>query len=117
MILDKFKLDGKVALVTGGSKGLGRAIALGLAEAGADLAIASRSTEPSLQEAVEALGRRFFHQPADLSDRAQTKKVVPAVIDKLGRLDILVNNAGLNVRDEVLNFREVRLGPHPRKSS
>ena len=67
MILDKFKLDGKKAVVTGGTKGLGKAIAL--AQAGADIALVSRGDNPDLRDEIEALGRLCRYYKADLSDR------------------------------------------------
>ena len=106
MILDSFKLDGKIALVTGGTRGLGQAMALGLAEAGADLALVSRSPNPEFAKQVEGLGRRCFHLAADLTVRQEIHQVVPAVVAELGGLDILVNNAGLNHRAELLDFPE-----------
>jgi 2-deoxy-D-gluconate 3-dehydrogenase len=95
MILDKFRLDGQIALVTGGTKGLGKAITLAFAEAGADIALVSRNPSPELEKAVLSRGRRYCHQPADLTQREQTRRVVPAIIEKLGALDILVNNSGI----------------------
>lgn len=89
-------LDSRVALVTGGSKGIGRAIALALAEDGADVALAARGEE-DLQAAakeVEALGRRALSVPTDVSDPDQVQALVDRTIDDLGGLDVLVNNAG-----------------------
>ena len=106
MILDDFRLDGKIALVTGGTKGLGRAMALGLAQAGADLALVSRSPNPELAAEIESLGRRCFHHVADLTEREQIKGVIPAVAGEMGGLDILVNDAGINRRYPVTEFPE-----------
>ncbi len=106
MILDDFRLDGKIALVTGGTKGLGRAMALGLAQAGADLALVSRSPNPELAAEIESLGRRCFHHAADLTEREQIKGVIPAVAGEMGGLDILVNDAGINRRYPVTEFPE-----------
>lgn len=106
MVLDEFGLGGKVALVTGGSKGLGRAIATALAEAGADIAVASRSPNPEVEREILALGRRYFHYSADLSVREQTRKVIPAVFEKMGALDILVNNSGTVRRAAALDYAE-----------
>jgi 2-deoxy-D-gluconate 3-dehydrogenase len=94
MILDKFRIDGQVAVVTGGTKGLGKAIALALAEAGADIAVVSRSPHGDIERAVLELGQRYMHHAADLTNRDHTKKVIPAVFEKMGEVDILVNNAG-----------------------
>jgi 2-dehydro-3-deoxy-D-gluconate 5-dehydrogenase len=91
-----FDLSGRVALVTGGNRGLGRAIAVGLAEAGADVAVACRSGQADeTLAAVTAAGRRGLVVAADLSDAAAAGPLVARVADELGRLDILVNNAGI----------------------
>ena len=97
MTLPSFRLDGKVALVTGGSKGLGRAIALGLAEAGADVVVASRKPEACEVVAAEvrALGRRALAVGCHVGDWAQCAALVGQAVDELGGLDVLVNNAGI----------------------
>lgn len=89
-------LDGRVALVTGGSKGIGRAIALALAGDGADVALAARGEEDLAAAAkeVEALGRRALPVPTDVSDPEQVRALVDRTIGDLGGLDVLVNNAG-----------------------
>lgn len=90
-------IEGRVALVTGGGRGIGRAIALGLARAGADVAVCAR-TVPEIEAVaaeVKALGRRTFFFPLDVSDRAQVAHAPRAVTAALGRVDILVNNAGM----------------------
>ncbi len=92
-----FDLTGRVALVTGGSKGLGRAIAGALAEAGADVAITSR-TQADLDRASEELratGRRVLSVAADVTDEASIHQMVHRVLDHFGEIDILVNNAGI----------------------
>jgi NAD(P)-dependent dehydrogenase (short-subunit alcohol dehydrogenase family) len=90
------ELDGKVAVVTGGSKGIGRAIALAFAEAGADVALAARGVEPleAAAEEVRALGRRAIPVPTDITDRDQVGALVERTVEELGGIDILVNNAG-----------------------
>lgn len=100
MILDAFKLDNKVAIVTGGGRGIGKAYALALAEAGADIAIVDiLPSEETLAE-IQALGRRAISLTVDLS---QADKAAPGlirdVVAQLGRIDILVNNAGIIRRE------------------
>ena len=106
MILDKFLLNGKVAVVTGGTKGMGKAMALALAEAGADIAAVSRRPDPDLEKAVLALGRRYMHHSADLSQREETRKVIPAIVEKMGDVDILINNAGIIRRSPAIEHPE-----------
>jgi 2-deoxy-D-gluconate 3-dehydrogenase len=106
MILDQFRLDHQVAVITGGSKGLGKAIAVALAEAGADIAIVSRSDNPDLRGTISSLGRRYYHHSADLTVRQQTRGVMPAVVESLGAIDILVNNAGIIRRSPARDYSE-----------
>lgn len=96
-ILDKFKLDGKVALVTGSSRGLGKTCALGLAEAGATVVVNSLSLEGSQKtvDEIEAMGGKAVAIPADVSDPEQTTSMMEQIVAKFGRLDILFNNAGI----------------------
>ena len=96
MILDRFSLTGKVAIVTGAGLGIGRGIAIGFAEAGADVVLAAR-TAADLEEVaahVRALGRRALVVPTDVTDAAACEALVAATVGEFGRLDILVNNAG-----------------------
>jgi 2-deoxy-D-gluconate 3-dehydrogenase len=93
---DLFRLDGRVALVTGASRGLGRGMALALASAGADICVHGREQPAeSTAAAVTALGRRAVCVTADLTDAATSDRLVDDTIAAFGRLDILVNNAGL----------------------
>jgi 2-dehydro-3-deoxy-D-gluconate 5-dehydrogenase len=99
MILEQFKLHGRVALVTGASRGLGQAMAVGLAEAGADIACVSRTgNDAPTRERIEALGRRFLSVQADLADPAQRVGLIERAVAHFGQLDILVNNAGSGTR-------------------
>ena len=97
-VLEDFRLDGKVALVTGAARGLGRAMALGLAEAGADIALLDVLSSEETQEEVLALGRRCRLMERDLraTKTEEARDVVEECVSGLGRLDILVNNAGLH---------------------
>jgi 2-deoxy-D-gluconate 3-dehydrogenase len=95
MILDLFRLDDRVALVTGATRGLGYAMALGLAQAGAHIATVSRTGDHAeLEAAVRASGRRFLGLKAELAEPAQRAGLVDRVVEEFGRVDILVNNAG-----------------------
>jgi len=96
MSLEKFSLEGKVALVTGASRGIGRAIAIGFAEAGADVAVAARSEGDleTLAKEIDAAGRRALVVPTDVTSRESIQTMVDRTISELGGLDILVNNAG-----------------------
>jgi 2-deoxy-D-gluconate 3-dehydrogenase len=107
-ILDAFRLDGKVALVTGAGRGLGQAMAVGLAEGGADIAGLDILPLDETQAQVEALGRRFLALRCNLLDSsvAELDETVQQVAGGMGRLDILVNNAGIIRRAPVLEFSE-----------
>src|SRR5919201_4672203 len=96
---DLFNLTGRVALVTGGSKGLGKAMAPGLAEAGADVILASRNADElnaALKEVLAGTGRQGHAIAADLSKRSEAARLARAAEERFGRVDILVNNAGTN---------------------
>ncbi len=100
MILDRFKLDGKKALVTGSGRGIGRGIAQALAEAGADVAIVDLlgdNAEKTAKEIHEATGRRTIAIQCDISDAANVNAMVEKVVAEFGRLDIAANNAGISI--------------------
>lgn len=107
--LDKFHLEGKKALVTGGSRGIGRSIALGLAEAGADVVIASRKL-PDLEavaQEITQMGRKALPVAANVRHLPEIDNLVKKAINEFGRIDILVNNAGTNVvYESVFNIDE-----------
>jgi NAD(P)-dependent dehydrogenase (short-subunit alcohol dehydrogenase family) len=99
-----FDLTGRVALVTGGNKGLGKAMARGLAEAGADVVIASRhedELEAALGEILDGTGRTGAYLVADVSRRDDVQKLARDAVNKMGRVDVLVNNAGMNAPQAV----------------
>lgn len=98
-VLDKFRLDGKKALVTGASRGLGRAMAVALAEAGADVAITARAKDALAETAaqIEKAGRKAFVIPCDVTDRQAITECVAQARKDLGQIDILINNAGIGI--------------------
>ena len=106
MILDKFNLSGKVAIVTGSSTGLGEGMAYGLAEAGADIVGVYNNDLPENQKKIEALGRRFLGIQADLSNISLVADIVGKTVEAFGRLDILVNNAVIIIRNNSVDFTE-----------
>lgn len=105
MILDDFGLEGKVAIITGASQGLGYAMALKFAESGADIVAASRTREKLDQtaEEVRKFGRKCLVVPADVTQSVQVNAIVDAAIEQFGHIDVLVNNAGGG--DETLGKR------------
>jgi 2-deoxy-D-gluconate 3-dehydrogenase len=107
MILDRFKLDGKTAVVTGSATGLGKAISVGLAEAGADIAgIYHKASPRDTQTSIEALGRKFIGIKADLLDGGSIAEIFSHAVGSFGKIDILVNTAGLIRREKSLDFTE-----------
>jgi 2-deoxy-D-gluconate 3-dehydrogenase len=106
MILDQFKLDGKVAIVTGAGRGLGQGIAFGLAEAGADIAAVDVLDQAETKAGVEKLGRRCAAIKADLSKSDCVPHIVDSTLAALGRIDILFNNAGIIRRAPLTEFTE-----------
>jgi NAD(P)-dependent dehydrogenase (short-subunit alcohol dehydrogenase family) len=108
-VLDRFRLDGKVALVTGGARGLGRTMAAALAEAGADVALTGRTLGPCENVASEiaaATGRQCRAYQADVTRAADVEGLASAVEADFGRVDILVNNAGTNIRGSIEQLTE-----------
>lgn len=105
---DRFSLAGKTAVVTGGTTGIGRALSLGLAEAGADV-IATSRRQPQVDEiaaTIESLGRKTLRIASDVCDRASVEKLAAAALEHFGKVDILVNCAGITKRAPTLGFSE-----------
>jgi len=100
MLAKLFSLQGKVALITGASRGIGRSIALAFAEAGAKLAVSSRNKRPpeleKVAEQVHAMGGEALVIPAHVGKKAEVQKLVQGTLQAFGRIDVLVNNAGAN---------------------
>lgn len=101
-----FSLAGKAAIVTGANTGIGEAIAVALAEAGADVALAGRSRADETAERIEALGRKAVLIEADLGTTSPVQRVIDETLGQFGRLDILINNAGIIRRADAVDFSE-----------
>lgn len=110
MVLPSMRLDDNVVLVTGGGSGIGRAIALAVAEAGADVTVCEVPQKidalDGVCEAIENLGRRALPLPLHLPNLAAIDSVVRRVLDAYGRIDVLVNNAGINIPKDALDVTE-----------
>lgn len=106
--LPRFDVEGQIALVTGAARGLGRAVALALAGAGADIALGlrDRASDSGLVAEIEALGRRALPLQLEVSDVGQARAAVDAVVAHFGRLDILVNNAGVAPGNDAVDVTE-----------
>ncbi|RGX54079.1 2-deoxy-D-gluconate 3-dehydrogenase [Anaerotruncus sp. AF02-27] len=108
MILDSFRLDGKVAIITGARTGIGQGIALAMAEAGADVVGVGNKPMPEIAEQIRALGRGFTEISADLTRPCPElyDRVISGTLNAYGRVDILVNNAGIIRRCDAIDFNE-----------
>lgn len=106
MTANPFDLSGRIAIVTGANTGIGQGLAIALAEAGADVALAGRTPAEETAEKIRAAGRRAAIVPADLSSIAPVGEIVERTLAELGGLDILVNNAGIIRRADALEFSE-----------
>lgn len=106
MILEQFNLVGKVAIVTGAAVGLGRGMALGLAEAGADIVAVGIGSMDEVKEAVEATGRRCITIQANLMSIDPIQTIIDQAVAEFGHIDILVNNAGIIRREDAVDFSE-----------
>ncbi len=109
MVLERLSLANKTAVVTGGGTGLGRAMSLSLARAGADVALAGRRPEPLQETAadIQAIGRRSLTIPTDITASDQVNHLVQSVIDQWGHIDILINNAGIVRGQEIKPVWEI----------
>ena len=105
-ILDMFKLTGKVAIVTGAARGLGQGLALGMAEAGADIVSVDVLDQAETKQKVEALGRKCTTVIADLSSTKDIPRIIDAGLSAFGHIDILFNNAGIIRRADLVDFSE-----------
>ena len=108
MTYSPLELGGKVAVVVGGTSGIGRAIAHGLAQAGADVIATSRREEQvdAAAREIEAFGRRSLRVTSDVADRASLERVLSEAVDAFGKVDILVNSAGRTKRAPTIDFSE-----------
>ena len=108
--MDSNSLSGRVAVVTGGKRGIGRAIALALAKAGADIAVCGRTIDDgqlnAVADEVKKLGRRSLALKADITNKADVDNLVQKVVGEFGAIDILVNNAAMNIMVPLLDLRE-----------
>lgn len=108
MVLPSFELKDKIAVVTGGGRGIGRALAVGLAEAGADVVVLARTESELLETAklIENVGQKALPIVTDLTKREEIKRAVDEIVQAFGRIDILVNNAGMNIRTPALEVTD-----------
>jgi len=108
MALANFDLTGRVAILIGAGRGIGRTLALGLAEAGADMVICARTVEEleSLAEEIRAMGRRVLVQRVDVTNISDIEALRDATLKEFGKIDILVNNAGMNINEPALEVTE-----------
>ena len=108
MTIPSLSLEGKVAIVTGGSRGIGRVIALGFAEAGANVVVCSRTLTDleKVAEEIEALGRRSLAVETNIAVKSEVDNLVEKTLEKFGTIDILVNNAAMNIMRPLTELRE-----------
>lgn len=108
MTVPRLSLEGKVAIVTGSSRGIGRAIALGFAEAGADVVVCSRTLSDleKVAEEIRALGRRSLAVETNIATKSDVDNLVAKTVEEFGTIDILVNNAAMNIMRPLIELRE-----------
>ena len=104
--MELFNLNGKVAIVTGASRGLGKAMAIALAEAGANIVGVGQSNMDKTSKEIEEKGKEFLAIQADLTSTEKIEEIITKTIQKFGRIDILVNNAGTIRREDAINYTE-----------
>jgi len=106
--LPSFRLDGQKVIVTGAGRGIGRALAIGLAEAGADIALLSRTKEDLEETAkyIKDLGREALIVPTDVTKREDIKESLNHIVGKWGKVNVLINNAGMNIRSKALDVTD-----------
>jgi len=110
-VSERFDIAGKVAIVTGGASGIGRAIALALAESGANVVIADRALDGAEEMAreIESAGGKAIATKTDVTDSKEVEQMVQRTIEKFGKIDILINNAGIIARSSVMDMKEEEL--------
>ncbi|MBN2617312.1 MAG: 2-dehydro-3-deoxy-D-gluconate 5-dehydrogenase KduD [Spirochaetales bacterium] len=107
MILDLFNLEGKVAIVTGASRGLGQGVAIALAEAGCNIVGVSTKNSKETEEKIVALGRKYLDISCDLTTQDRLDSIIDSALKSFGKIDILVNNSGIIRREDAINFSEI----------
>ena len=105
MVLNKFRLDGKIAIVTGSGRGLGKAMAVSLAEAGADVVVTARSIDQvrETSQEIENLGRKCLAVKTDVTNRDDVDALIRKTLDQFGGIDILINNVGMAIVKDLMN--------------
>jgi len=105
MVLSKFRLDGKVAVVTGSGRGLGRAMSIALAEAGADVVVTARSFDQvwETSQEIEKLGQKCLPVQTDVTNKDDVDSLINETVDKFGKIDILINNVGMAIVKDLMN--------------